>query len=198
MTAAMDMVGVPDTERGPWVQTYSGAKFYPLDPQPLEVDPFDIAIALSNLCRYTGHVRYFYSVAQHCVLCCDHAVAQFGDEELARVMLLHDATEAYLGDVSRPLKSILPRYRDLEENLWCAIADRFAVPRELSERVKEIDNVLLSIEKAALLPNAGEWPGVPSVEPGQFIVWTPTLAHRHWLERFAALFPYDMSIRPAH
>jgi hypothetical protein len=85
--------------RGDWMQTFTGRAFYPLDPRPEDIDPVDIAHALSLICRYGGHSSRFYSVAEHCVLM-SHAVAP----EHALWALLHDATEAYLGDMIRPLK----------------------------------------------------------------------------------------------
>src|SRR5579885_2784587 len=86
---------------GDWIQTYCGVAFYPLDPRPEEILIEDIAHALSMLCRFTGHVKRFYSVAQHCVYVshrCDPKDALWG--------LLHDAAEAYLNDISRPVKSL--------------------------------------------------------------------------------------------
>src|ERR1035437_1784040 len=108
--------------RGDWMQVYSGARFYPLDPRPDEIDAADIAHALSLLCRYGGHVDRFYSVAEHCVLM-SRAVAP----ENALAALLHDATEAYVVDVPRPLKRCLRDYAPIEAAVWRAIASRFSV-----------------------------------------------------------------------
>lgn len=187
-------VGIFDGDRGPGIQTWLGGRFYPLDPQPHDIDPRDIAVALSNLCRYTGHVSRFYSVGQHSVLAAEQAV----DLGLARIMLMHDAAEAYLGDVSRPLKSLLPRYSDLEHRCWLAIAKRFDLPAEHPPEVKEIDNMLLAIEKVALQPNAEPWPGVPEIEVNGFMVWTTELAQSRWMAKFAELFPGDPVLRPVH
>src|SRR4051812_20612492 len=99
----MTTVRERDWLRGDWMQTYTGRAFWPLDAQPEDVDPLDIAAALSMLCRYGGHVSRFYSVAEHCLLMSE-AVAP----EHALWALLHDATEAYMGDMVRPLKRQMP------------------------------------------------------------------------------------------
>src|ERR1051325_11429351 len=113
----------PDTwERGDWMQTFSGRRFYPLSPRSDELDPADIAHALSLLCRYGGHVERFYSVAEHCVL-----MSEWVDPANALAALLHDATEAYVVDVPRPLKRQLAGYREIEAAVWLAIATRFGL-----------------------------------------------------------------------
>src|SRR5271165_7548492 len=91
--------GSADNRKGDWIQTYTGRVMYPLDPRPEEINIIDIAHALSNLCRFTGHVRTFYSVAEHSV-----RVSQHCDPKDALWGLLHDASEAYLADMSRPMK----------------------------------------------------------------------------------------------
>src|SRR5690349_636686 len=108
--------------RGSWMQTFTGRQFYPLDPRLDEIDPLDIAHALSMICRYGGHTKHFYSVAEHCLLM-SHAVAP----EYALWALLHDATEAYVGDMVRPLKHHMPDYRQIEDNLMEVIAERFGL-----------------------------------------------------------------------
>lgn len=138
--------------RGDWMQTYTGKRFYPLDPRPDEIDPADIAHALSLLCRYGGHVDRFYSVAEHCVLM-SRAVAP----EHALAALLHDATEAYVCDVPRPLKRQLAGYAEIEQRVWWAIAVRFGLDLELPADVKDADNRILINERAALMPRAEQW-----------------------------------------
>lgn len=105
-----------------WIQTFTGRKFFPLDPNLNDIAIEDIAHALSNLCRFAGHVRKFYSVAQHSVLVSHHC---HPDNALAG--LLHDASEAYLLDMPRPLKRhpSFEFYNDAEAVLMRAIANRF-------------------------------------------------------------------------
>jgi hypothetical protein len=99
------------------ITTLSGKFFDILKPEEYEFDIEEIATALSNLCRYTGHVNRFYSVAEHSVL-----VSRIVPERLALAGLLHDASEAYLGDVSSPLKALLPEYKTIERRVQAAIA----------------------------------------------------------------------------
>jgi hypothetical protein len=109
---------------GDWMQTYTGRAFWPLAPQADDIDPADIAHALSMLCRYGGHVERFYSVAEHCVLM-SYAVPP----GYALWALLHDATEAYMGDMVRPLKRSMPEYQAAEARLSAVICDRFGLLR---------------------------------------------------------------------
>jgi hypothetical protein len=127
------------------MQTYTGRPFWPLDPRPEDVDPLDIAAALSMICRYGGHTHRFYSVAEHCWLL-SHAVAP----EHALWALLHDATEAYVGDMVRPLKRSMPEYAAAEDHLMRVICDRVGLPYECPAEVKEADNRILLDERAAL------------------------------------------------
>lgn len=136
----------PPDRAGSWMQTFTGKAFWPLDPRAEEIDPVDIAHALGNLCRYGGHVRRFYSVAEHCVLM-SRAVAP----EHALAALLHDATEAYVIDLPRPLKAHLPDYRLIEGGVWLRIAERFGVDPVLPAEVHEADNRILVNERDALM-----------------------------------------------
>lgn len=167
----------------PWIQTASDGQFFLDVPRAADVKIEDIAHALSNLCRFTGHVRRFYSVAQHSVL-----VSFECDREDALAGLLHDATEAYVGDVSSPLKSMLPEYRAIEARVWRVIAARFSLPDELPASVRHADAVLLATEKRDLLGPApaswGTWPA-PMLE--RIDPWAPDWACRNFLSRFREL-----------
>jgi len=141
--------------RGQPMQVYSGGLFHPLDPRREEIFLQDIMHALSNLCRFGGHVPKFYSVAQHSIL-----VSQVVPPEFAREGLLHDAAEAYLGDLIRPLKHVLPAYTEAEERMQAVIADRFGLLYPFPPEVGEGDNVVLATEKRDLLP-AADWGWMP-------------------------------------
>lgn len=132
--------------KGDWMQTFSGGMFWPIDPWPDEVDIVDIAHALSNICRYGGHCRSFYSVAEHSALMCVAA-----PPEHRRWALLHDAAEAYVVDVPRPLKRFLPGYAEIEDRVLRAIADRFDLPWPMPEAVKILDNRMLVSEQRAIM-----------------------------------------------
>lgn len=179
------MAELPDGwMRGDWMQTFTGARFYPLDPRVEEIDIVDIAHALSMLCRYGGHVDRFYSVAEHCVLMSE-AVAP----EHALAALLHDATEAYIIDVPRPLKRQLVGYREIEDKVWAAIAKRFDVDPIIPPEVKVADNRILLNERGTLMSAAGRWEVDDHYEPLEVTItgWEPDLAEACYTARFLDL-----------
>jgi len=133
-----------------WIQTFTGRMFYPLEPHPDDVDIIDIAHALSLTCRFTGHCRQFYSVAQHSVHVAE-LVTELGHPELALTALLHDASEAYLADVARPVKKSLPEIKAAEYVLDAIIAERFGLVHPFPEVIKKADNILLLTEARDLM-----------------------------------------------
>lgn len=136
-----------------WMQTFTGKQFFPLNPDPEQIDPLDIAHALSMLCRYGGHVRRHYSVAEHA-----YHVSYAVPEKDALHGLLHDATEAYLQDLVRPIKHAIPEYQAIEQQLWEAICVRFDLDPTMPASVKEADTRILLNEREALLaPPPAEW-----------------------------------------
>lgn len=170
--------------RGDWMQTFTGRRFYPLDPRPDELDPEDIAHALSLLCRYGGHVERFYSVAEHCVLMSE-AVAP----ENALAALLHDAAEAYVVDVPRPLKRQLPGYQAIEDGVWNAICLRFHLAGDLPNEVHEADNRILLTERNALMSRAERWYVDDEYTPLPVVIsgWAPRVAERAYRRRLSDL-----------
>lgn len=169
----------------PTIQTRDGHYFNLLEPSVAAVSIDGIAHALSNLCRFTGHVREFYSVAQHSLM-----VSLIVPESMAREGLLHDAQEAYIGDVSTPLKRLLPRYKEIEKNLEGVIAEKFGLdwsPEALSQ-VKRADAIMLATERRDLLgalEDDGEWRFLCGVEPLFQVVrpMSPVSARRAFLQR---------------
>lgn len=138
----------------PVILLRSGIDFDLSRPNPDHIDIADIAHALAHICRYTGHSRWFYSVAQHSVL-----TSYLVRPSLAMQALLHDATEAYIGDVSAPLKAMLPDYRAIEARVAAAVAERFGLPMELHAEVKWADLTMLATEKRDMMPATAEpWP----------------------------------------
>ena len=129
------------------IMLHTGKMFDLVDIDPYLIDIYDIAHHLAHLCRFTGATREFYSVAQHSLF-----VSINVSPENAFVGLLHDAAEAYIGDVSAPLKRVLPDYNRIEENLWEAIAWRFNIPFDIPAEVKEIDRRLGDTEQMKFLP----------------------------------------------
>lgn len=127
---------------GNWFLTFTGKQFYPLDPRPEDICIQDIAHALALTCRFGGHSVFHYSVAQHSIL-----VSSKLPQHLKLVGLLHDATEAYLGDMVRPLKLQMPEYQKVEDALWKVIALKFGLPEEIPDEVKFHDNCALITER---------------------------------------------------
>jgi 5'-deoxynucleotidase YfbR-like HD superfamily hydrolase len=169
-----------------WIQTHSGKRFDLLEPRADQVDIVDIAHSLANLCRFNGHVRQFYSVAQH-----SYFVSRIVGPEYALCGLLHDATEAYVGDMTRPLKSVMPRFKEVEDRIWLAIAERFGLPREIPPAVKHADNIALVTERRDLLkPSGMRWDeGLEAVppRPDHIRALDPGPARHAFINRFAEL-----------
>lgn len=144
-----------------WMQTFSGKVFYPLAPDPKLIDLDDIAHALSMQCRFAGHVKWHFSVAQHSVL-----VAKHVHPDSAAWGLLHDATEAYLVDLPRPVKSVMPDYKEAEARLQLAVAERFGLPWPMPKEVELADLESLATEFRDLLgPGEREWESIRGVHP---------------------------------
>jgi hypothetical protein len=152
-----------DNRKGDWFQTFKGRKVWPLDPRPGDADLDEIIHALSNICRFNGHVPVFYSVAQHSVLV-SRCVAEVWPNKnwpyLALEGLFHDAPEAYLGDVIRPLKrsgALTGGYFEAEVEWGRVIAEMIGLdPSRLASidpAVKVADDRLLLAERRDLMPN---------------------------------------------
>lgn len=152
---------------GPTIQVHSGILVPVLDPQPEHITIVDIAHALSNICRFNGHAREFYSVAQHSVL-----VSHIVPPEAALWGLLHDAAEAYIGDLTRPLQLWLEHVAPgvlsgIERRLQQVIAVRFGLPDCMPSIVKHADDTLLATEKRDVLA-VTDVPWVALPEPQLF------------------------------
>lgn len=175
-----------------WIQTFTGRTFYPLDPRVEDLNIHDVAHALSNLCRFGGHCSRFYSVAEHSV-----HVAQltkhFGAS--ARQILyglLHDASEAYLVDVPRPIKRD-PRmafYGEAEKRLMDVIVERWACApthEAFTTMVDQLDNDMLHVEGAALMAAVpAKWNLRPRTHTFELRLpcWSPEEAEVKFLEAF--------------
>jgi len=178
---------MPQSRKGDWIQTYTGSAFWPIDPLPEEVHLEDIAHALSLQCRFGGHCEVFYSVAEHSVLSSVVAQDRFPgieNQPLWQWALLHDATEAYVVDVPRPLKRFLLGYPEIESKVSKAIAKKFNLLETMPIEIKSIDNdMLLTEQKTILKPPFMPW-GVEGVELGiQLNCWEPSVAKQKFLEQ---------------
>jgi hypothetical protein len=179
-------------EPGPYLQTVSGRRVNPFDPSPADIDIGDIAVALSNQCRFGGHTRRYYSVAQHACIVSDQVLASGGDPYAALWALLHDASEAYLIDLPHPIKhrSELGRlYREAEEQLETVLRERFGLTGPVPSSIKEIDRSVLATERATLTMVAWHWPELEGVEPLAIDIdpWPPEVAAAAFLERYERL-----------
>lgn len=166
--------------KGDWIQTATGRRFWPLDPRPEDVSIRDIAHALSLICRFVGHALEFYSVAQHSVLVSRLAMTR----EEALWFLLHDAAEAYIGDISRPLKRSLwadlgpeqmTSIRNVELKLLRCVGEALDLPTlpkkdtteadDMTVRLHEADCVLLATECRDLMVRGPSWRSLEGIEP---------------------------------
>ena len=173
------------------IQTVSGRRISPYAPDVAEIELFDIAHALSNQCRFGGHSRVFYSVAQHSCVVADVA-ADVAGPEAALWGLFHDASEAYLVDLPHPLKhrTLLGElYREVEARVQRAICKRFGLPAEPPELLEHIDRAVLATERRAFLGEAWDWPELDGFEPLNLEIepWLPQRAETEFLARFERL-----------
>lgn len=176
------------TTKDGWIVTASDVQFELFSPAPVMVRIVDIAHALANLCRFNGHTQDFYSVAQHSVI-----VSRNVPDHLALAALLHDASEAYLGDMVRPLKRSMPAYREAEANVERVIEEAFGLALTDEDRaiIKFADERALMTERRDLLrPSSHRWnlidrnakPFIDEIEPQG-----PREARAAFLDRFARL-----------
>lgn len=173
--------------KGDWILTISGGAYWPCDPSPDDVKLEDIAHGLAAENRYAGHTYRPFSVAQHSCIVADHL-----PWHLKIQGLLHDATEAYLKDIPRPIKKYLPDYKRLEEMNARAIGERFTVELvNLDPQVHEADRICLYTEKRDLRPVEPRTDHLapPGVKPWpEFIVpWTFDRAKAEFLTRASML-----------
>jgi uncharacterized protein len=165
-----------------WIQTYTGRRFYPLDPSPHDIDIEDIAHALSMKCRYAGHTDVFYSVAEHSVHVSDLVAPQnrlWG--------LLHDASEAYSADIPSPIKSAFPEWKAMEDRIMRAVCERFGLSPEEPPQVKRFDVAMLGVERDALFGiKRDDWVRVESIfNPPRIVGMSPQTAKSEFLHRFS-------------
>ena len=183
-----------------YITTYTGVKFYPLNPRPEDVNILDISHALSNIGRFTGHGKRFLSVAEHSLNCAELLEKLTNDPKLILYGLLHDASEAYCNDVARPLKQHLPNYIEIEKRIQQVIYEALGLPQPTEEEykmVKLVDDIMLINECKQLLPQNAElnlpkieWKKeyeieIPLDQPNNYMI-------RHvfyqWYDWFSALF----------
>lgn len=175
-----------------YIETYSGDRFYFLKPETQLFKIEDIAHALSMTCRFTGHCKEFYSVAEH-----SWHVARMLDGcpiEIQLAGLMHDASEAYLTDISSPMKSHLPDYKIMEDKLLEALFAQFGLEYPMHPAIKQADTAMLSTEAHYMLTTGGNtwdmWKSVRRPAPNALyrpINMPPPQAKQLFLDKFKEL-----------
>jgi len=168
----------------PWIITNSGIQFNLLETTEQMVNIRDIAHSLSNVGRFGGHCNQFYSVAQHSV-----HVSQIVSYDYAFCALMHDATEAYIGDMVSPLKVAIPLFKEIEQKLWEVIASKYSLPKYLPKEVKYADYQLLKAEKRDIMPETEDWEFLKDINvPSLYISpWSSEYSKIRFLKRFEEL-----------
>lgn len=177
-----------------YITTFTGGKCWPTDPQLKDIKIEDIAHALSLLCRWTGHIREFYSVAEHSIRVCDLC-----SPENKFWGLLHDASEAYLVDLARPIKhagGFGDSYRVVEARLMDVIQEKFGLVGSIPQEVKYFDDVILRTEERDLMASVYEDDTlvIKTAKPlaERIVPMTPKEAEALFLTRFYQLSPKQL------
>jgi hypothetical protein len=180
-----------EKRHGDWSATYSGKKYYPMDPRPEDVSICDISHALSMICRFGGHCNQFYSVATHSYLASSFIK---DDKVLAIKALLHDASEAYIHDIIRPLKPCIVGYKEIEDKTMANICKSLHIewpwlPKD-KEKIKEIDNRMLVTEAKYLMGDTRDWDICKQYDPYDIVIkgCPPWEAKNLFMQRFSELY----------
>jgi len=173
-----------------YIATFTGKKFFLLAPRMEDIDIIDIAHATAMQCRWTGHSKHHYSIAQHSWYC-----SFLGPEDEALERLMHDGSEAYISDMNRPLKHYTDAgtaYMKVEEPLQRMIYEAFACKTTEPPSVKIADNLMLYAEKAQIVgykfAEAEQWSAKEEAAPIIIEQWSPEYAEKKFLERFRELY----------
>ncbi len=185
-TLKVDLPG-HEGRNGYFMHTYSGKKFFPLDPRPHEIFILDIAHALAHQCRFNGHTTKFYSVAEHSWHC-----SYLVPEEFAMEALMHDAAEAYVGDIIRPLKlipDIKSVYGPIEEAVERAVAKRFDLVYPWPAWVKKADEMMVTAEMDQIIKSKikGDLHDSSVIAETAVQCLEPPLARERFLARYCEL-----------
>jgi len=172
------------TKKSTWISTFSGKQFDVFNPRVEDVDIEDIAMGLANTCRFRGFVKRWYSVAEHSILMYDLL-----PQDLRIYGLLHDAAEAYMGDLPKPIKRGLPLIDDIETGILRCVAQKFGLQLNpfFDGRLKRMDWELCVREAEILLPNKTVgWADVAEMKLGKIDLmgWDRIVAQEQFLDTF--------------
>lgn len=175
----------------PTIKTYSGITLNFMEPAPMMIEIPDIAHGLSQVCRFAAQSSEFYSVAQHSVL-----VSRLVPKKFARWGLMHDAAEAYIGDMARPLKRCLPEYKKIEVGIMRVIAFRFDLEWPEPKEVKNADIYALALEGMRFMKGREDEYGIATTQVAKLAgmatnalySMTPAEGKRLFMDRFRELF----------
>lgn len=172
-----------------WMETASGVRFQFMNPTPDQIVLEDVALALSRTCRYGGHTKRFYSVAEHTILMADWVLKQpWGDYRKALTALHHDDAEAYIGDLPRPCKQNIPQFKAVETGIDEVLAERFDLEYPFEPWLKMADTAILVDERAQVMNQSGNVWAIDQHPPlgiktwwlfGRWSWWV----RREWLSR---------------
>lgn len=177
-----------EIEKAGSIETFTGRRFKPIDPNPININIRDIAHSLSMNCRYNGHCSRFYSVAEHSVLMSSYLYDMGWDWETQIWALLHDASEAYLPDMPRPIKGLVNGFDEAEERIQRAIAMRFNLSWPIPEIVHVCDDGILADEARQLIRSGGEDWYLPEDSLGiEVFCWSPQTAYMKFIDRYLEL-----------
>jgi hypothetical protein len=141
------------------IELLNGQMFDFFNPSATDVSIDELAHVLSNVCRFAGHVRYFYSVAQHLL-----NTSLIVDPPHEKAALLHDTSEAFTNDIVTPLKAVVPTFKEIETTIESDMAGRFGFQFPLAPEVKLADLQMLAIEKHILKPFPSHWAILDGIE----------------------------------
>jgi hypothetical protein len=172
------------TKKNSWIETYTGKKFNVFEPDIKAINIIDIAHALSMCTRFNGHLHQYYSVAEHSIY-----VSELVPKEFALAGLLHDASEAYLSDIPRPIKAMIPEVKLIENKVMTLIFKKYGITK-YSNIISHIDRSMCLTEAVQSNMNTGDWSeghdkyGLQNVTI-KYLSWS--LAKRDFLNRFDIL-----------
>ncbi len=188
------------------IATYLGVEFFPLAPRYEDIYVEDLAHMLANTNRYAGACTKPYSVAQHCVHVAEYLKAHVGlaplgiaeragvEDVIVKWGLLHDASEAYVSDICGPIKPFIVGYKEVEQQLLVAVAQRFGLPWPMHAFVKYADKAVFAAERTQVMPRIDWWTLHPDhpVADMEILPWHWFEAKERYLQMFEELFGSDV------